>query len=47
MKPIFKFQVQHKNTYKTRIVSLSASNQFKAMQELYRCYPNYNLVNKI
>lgn len=46
-KLIYKFQVQHKNTYKTRIISIKASNNFEAKQELYRCFPNYNWVNDI
>lgn len=43
----YAFTIQHKTSYKTRIVRLMAPNELKAKQELYRCYPNYNLINSI
>lgn len=43
----FKFQIRHISNYNLRIVTIYERNEFKARQELYRCFPNYNYVKML
>lgn len=42
----FKFQIRHKFNYNLRTVTIYERDEFRARQELYRCFPNYNYVKQ-
>ena len=42
----FKFQIRHKSNYNLRTVTIYERDEFRAKQELYRCFPNYNYVKQ-